>query len=462
MRVLLLLLMFVMASEVQAFKFTCNGVDAHGKVESDKCGAPCDDVGAARWVPGDVEVRIDFSVFPSGIDQKTWKKVALSSMESWNTVSGANFKYRFGGSTVNRSFGSDSRYHEIFWVIDANEWITNVGSGEKGTLAVTLSPYLCPNSIHPYRETIDGDVMLNGTEDFPWQASCKDRNCQSILSTLTHELGHMAGLGHPCVLCSNSIMTSKAGFNTEYPMFDDQEGLRALYPGTSSGNLGSRCDKNSECNNGQQCISQGNAKYCSQNCSADQACPPGYACDENMCQFAIGRLSGAVGLGESCQTKYCEADLLCVGADKVHQFCYIGCLKSGDCQQAETCVPLEGETSQGVCIHEGKLGESCHWKNPCVEKLICVVEDDKGNCRVPCTLGQKNTCAQAETCRDLGQGKSACWGNSVSPSVPTTIDKTGSLCTSSPMRDESGWTPLLSLLVTFAVLRLRRLSFKRQ
>ncbi len=462
MKVLLVGFVFLIASGTQAYKYTCNSIDAKGNVASDKCGVACDDEKAPRWVPADVEVRIDLSVLPPGISRDTWKEVALSSLESWNNVSGANFKFRHGGSTVNRNFGSDAQYREMFWVTDADEWRGKVGGGEKGTLGVTLSPYLCPSDLRSHREMYDADLMMNGSEEFPWQASCLERDCQSIRSTFTHELGHVVGLGHPCTLCSNSIMTAKAAYHIEYPMFDDQEGLRTLYPGTSSGDLGTRCDQNTACDNGYECISQEDTHYCSQPCSLEHTCPAGYACDEHMCRFAIGRLAGAVGLGESCQSKYCEADLLCAGSDKTHLYCYAECAKSGGCQQGESCVPLDGEKEKGVCIHVGKLGESCHWKNPCDEKLICVVEADKGTCRVPCVLGQKNTCGQGNLCRDLGQGKSACWGEGGALTPVTNKDDTGSLCSSLPMQDRTGWAHLSSLLILAAIaLGLRRMPYRR-
>ncbi len=472
MKIVFFALIFFLTSTAQAYKFICNSIDANGNVESDECGVVCDDATAPRWVPADIEILIDLAVLPPGVDTGTWQALALSSLDPWNNVSGAKIRIRYGGVTVKRSFGSESKYHEIFWVNDANEWRTKVGSGDMGTLAVTLSPYTCPTSLRSYREIYDGDIMLNGSEDFSWKASCQGRGCQSIRSTLTHELGHMAGLGHPCTLCSTSIMTAKAGSNIEYPMFDDQQGLRALYPGTSSGTLGSICDQNDACQSGYKCITQEGAHYCSRPCSSGNTCPAGYACEQNMCQFAIGRLSGAVGIGESCKTKYCDDNLVCAGSgDKDHLYCYAGCSKSGGCENGKTCVSLEGEKDQGVCIQVGKLGESCHWKDPCEDQLICVIEKDNGICMTPCVSGQNNTCAQGEPCRDLGQGKSACWIEAPTPTPPTPtpptivtdMNETGSLCTSMPTPDRTSVAHLSSLLLLAAItLSLRRLPDKWQ
>jgi hypothetical protein len=468
MKILLVTLIFFLTSAAQAYKFTCNSIDAHGIVDSDKCEVACDDEKAARWVPADIEVRIDLAVRPAGIAESMWKEVALSSLESWNNVSGADFRLRHGGSSVNRGFGNDPKYHEIFWVTDAEEWRTKVGAGEKGTLGATLSPYFCPTNLRVHREMYDGDLMMNGSESFHWKASCQERDCQSIRSTLTHELGHLAGLGHPCTLCSNSIMTAKAGFHIEYPMFDDQQAMRTLYPGTATGTLGSPCDQNFACQNEYNCITQEDTKYCSRVCSAEAPCPSGYACAEHMCQFASGRLSGTVGVGESCKTKYCEANLVCAGSDGTeHRFCYIGCTKSGGCRNGETCLSLEGEKDQGVCTHVGKLDESCHWKDPCDDQLICVIEKNKGFCRKPCFLNQKNTCAQGEICRDLGQGKGACWRERSDiavppPATPPITDKnSGSFCTSMSMSDRTNVSRFLSLILLAAItLGLRRLYQK--
>jgi hypothetical protein len=429
MKKLLFSIMLLVASHGDAYKFICNGVDAEGTTEDDHCGT-CDDVTGPRWMPAAVSIKVDANTRPSGLSKDAWMAVAIGSMDSWNKVSGANIKIQHVGETVRRNFGSDSSNHELFWVNNKAEWRRKVGGGENGALGVTVSPYNCPNSARKSREIYDADLIMNAVGSFKWSPTCKNwGDCDSIRSTLTHELGHFIGLGHPCTSCSWSIMSAQASFNTEYPVFDDQQALRALYPGTSSGEIGVRCDNDADCGAGLSCVSQADAHYCSKACSDQDKCPDGYACDAStgsaVCRFAIGRLAGAVGLGESCKTQPCEDGLYCAGENNDYLFCYDMCSPTDKCKPTETCVTFEGGGKDGVCLTLSKLGERCDYKSYCAEKLTCVMDGDSGLCRKECDPKKRNQCPGGETCHDMGQGNGACLaghsgGGGTSPSNPNT------------------------------------------
>lgn len=429
-----LFLFIFLVSQAHAYKFICNGIDAEGTIESDHCGV-CTDESGPRWMPATVNIKVDANTLPKNLSKTDWLNVATSSMESWNKVAGANIKIQHVGDTNRRSFGSDSSSHELFWVTDKAEWRRKVGGGENGALGVTVSPYNCPNSARKGREIYDADLIMNGIGAFKWSPSCKNwGDCDSIRSTLTHELGHFIGLGHPCASCSWSIMSAQASFNVEYPVFDDQQALRALYPGSPSGEMGVRCDADRDCGSGLACVTQADARYCSKACSESSQCPAGYACDaslgDSVCRFAIGRLAGAVGLGESCKTQPCEDGLYCAGEDNEHVFCFDMCSPTDKCKSNETCILFEGGGKDGVCLTLAKIGDKCGYKTYCEEIASCVMDGEAGLCRKDCDLKKRNQCSTGETCHDIGNGKGACWaGQSVPggarPTNPNTPSSPG-------------------------------------
>src|SRR3989338_6056021 len=101
-----------------------------------------------------------------------------------------------------------------------------VGAAPNGILGVTLPSYYCPNSSFSYRLIGDADMILNAVPSagFSWASGCAQlsESCQSIRGTMSHEMGHFLGLGHPFAL-GQALMSAQAGFLIEYPLFDDQQ-----------------------------------------------------------------------------------------------------------------------------------------------------------------------------------------------------------------------------------------------
>lgn len=467
----LLLIVCSWSTNVVSYNFICNSYDADGKQASDSCG-PCNDATAGRWIPGDVSIYLDETTVPSGIGRTEWSIIFSTSIGSWNNTPDANIKMHQAGIAKDRLVGSDNAHHEVFWILDRAEWQKKIGSGVNETLGVTVAPYTCASTSGRSREIFDADLVMNGAStDFRWRPSCSSHyNCDSVISTVTHEFGHFIGLGHPTgSFRSDTIMSAKSGYQVERPLFDDQNGVRALYPAENSGKMGSPCEKSSDCRS-KQCIAQKDAHFCSQPCSAQSVCPSGFSCAENeagiqMCVFSSGRFAGAMGIGDSCVDKLCETNLICAGRDAENVFCFKPCSNIESCASGDICIPLERMENQGVCMHIASLDEDCGHESPCNKSLLCVVDgENQGKCRAPCDLNKNvNQCGIGAKCYDLGQGKGACIGKSTDedvtkkPIVPTNSSSCD--CASSlPVLFNGSWAGVLSVILLAAWFMGRRVS----
>lgn len=402
-----------------AYRFLCNGVTAENENESDECGV-CSDESGPRWIPSGINVLVDLETRPAEITESAWKKVVVSSLNAWNTIPGVDLRLRYAGTSALRTFGIDSGEHEIFWVMDKQEWRQKVGSGENGTLGVTVTPYQCPNSARKNREIYDADLIMNGVSPYNWKIECKESQgqCESVKGTLVHELGHFIGLGHPCPLCSWSVMSAQAGYDVDAPVLDDFDAARALYPGTLAGQMGTRCESKRDCEAGLKCISQNQDHYCSKECTAS-SCPNGYACDtsdgEGVCRFAIGRLAGAVGLHERCETRRCDDGLQCIETFTNKNFCVKTCTAKSECAPKEECVMFP-DGGAGVCLIAAGLNQACGEFTTCDDKLVCVGKNDtEGVCKTECVSGRRNQCRSGGVCTPVGRDLSACIDNTTLP-----------------------------------------------
>jgi MYXO-CTERM domain-containing protein len=409
---IVMMLCFVSA-EASAYKFLCNGMDANGTVQGDGCGA-CDDSNAARWSPAIVNVKYDSQTVPSGVSTAEWTAALNTGLDVWSNVSGSILDLDNGGHSSSRQLGQNDNDHEVIWILSVNEWRSEVGGGENGTLGVTLPRNICPYGSQNFRQILDADMALNGTGAFDWSTSCSGWNCSSVLSTFVHEMGHFVGLDHPCTQCDWAVMSAQAYTEPEAPLLDDQNGLRALYPGVGGG-IGYGCDDQSDCNAGYSCILFNEASFCSQTCSGEGDCPEGYECTDvngqNYCTFATGSLAAMVGEGENCYQRRCEEGLVCAGSGGSDYYCYRICQSDSDCSENQTC--MDSGNDESLCVStsgDAQVGQPCGDSNLCAEGLICTGMDDNSYlCRTECSPATGAECAANETCFELSGGSGACF-----------------------------------------------------
>ena len=423
-------------SDARAFSFLCNGVDASGAVDvSDFCGdvndngridvADCSAQNAARWEELQTDFRFDDGVVPtaSGETLVEWQQHQTATMASWNDVQGHQLTLRDAGAARFRSFGVINGENSIFWITSRADFTNQVQSSPNSILGVTLAPYSCSGA-RGRGGIQDADIVMNGTGVFNW-------NENSVVSTMTHEVGHAIGFGHPCVDCSNvSIMSATSGFNdSDTPLLDDQEAIRSLYPGTPGG-LGTACSADSQCNDGPCVtvpINGQNRSFCSQSCSG--TCPSGLVCaavsgEGDVCVFSnasiaqpgetcgppgcVGECTGAVGPGcnvclENGNASTCFAGCTpntgagCTGNDGCAPF---GCSANADCGAGGACT--NGAcTNIGVCVAGGTAlrGQACSDAVACVAGVTCITDGAGANgvCLGLCD-GTGAGCLSTETC----------------------------------------------------------------
>ncbi len=389
-----------------AYRFVCNGVLANGEQRSDQCGV-CDEEHAARWSNPNIPVVVDAQPLPNNISGDDWHNIINASFAAWENVQGTNLRFVAVDSVNRREFGANENIHEIFWITDSDEWRKLVGSGEFGTLGATLPRYSCDQNGDSGRTIFDADLVLNGMPHINWQTDCQDEDCIAVQTTLVHELGHFFGLDHPCLMCSSSIMSARAGFDLVSPVFDDMEGLRALYPDKENiGGFGFPCQREKDCSDGYRCINDSGNSYCTKMCVNDGDCDNGAICQAHgaskACLFANAETSGGRRAGENCMRSPCIEPLVCAGAAEPNFYCLQPCKDQNDFGAKEECIKLEETLS--LCVGIKNLGESCSHRELCDGDLYCVFHSEQqGRCRAPCqpTSTSSTGCKTGEQCERL-------------------------------------------------------------
>ncbi len=410
LKLLAILALFHIPLSAKGYRFICNGILADGSEHSDSCGAPCDEAHAPRWPNPNIPVLVDYDKTPYSISPAEWREVVKQSFAAWEKVSGTSLRFVPIEGQSRREFGSNRAIHEIFWITDKEEWRTLVGVGEFGTLGATLTPYGCDAN----RKIVDSDMVLNGLEHINWQINCEDEDCISPQTTMVHELGHFFGLDHPCKQCTDSIMSARAGLDLKYPLYDDMQGLRMLYPATSSGGFGFPCSNNNDCQANNSCQMVHGNQYCSHECSNDRDCELGALClthdGKSICAFIDGESAVARGEEENCARMPCEDSLVCAGPSVEQSYCFIPCANVSDCRPEQQCIGLEND-STGICMSTKQKGEQCFATKLCDKSLFCIFDDQGlGVCREPCGLvnGETTGCPNGELCQLIDGEREIC------------------------------------------------------
>ena len=412
------------ADDAAAFRFLCNGIDSDGSTDNDGCGS-CSASSAARWDEFQVDFRFDDAVRPSEVTLAEWQANQTATVANWNNVQGHGLTLRDAGAAQSRSFGGQNGENSIFWITNSQEFSREVGGGAGSILGVTLAPYNCGGARRG--GLFDADIVMNGV-DFDGRGGF-DWNENSVVSTMVHEMGHAIGFGHPCADCSDfAVMSATSGFNeSDTPLLDDEDGIRALYPGTPGG-IGTACGVDGDCDD-NTCvtvnISGTNRSFCSEPCAVNGDCSNGMICGDvngegRVCVFSN---AGIADEGEACGPPGCidECDGFNIeaGCNVCLGDCFAGCVPSTgagcganqvcsqfSCTQNNQCtggVCRNGVCADdiGVCLLGGTAlrGQSCDDDTLCTTDVTCVTDGNgqNGFCRGLCNAAGQG-CLQSENC----------------------------------------------------------------
>ncbi len=398
------------------------------------------------WQRSSVSFQLNTAA-PTGLGVEDVARAVNVAMGTWNTPICSSLNFTLNGATNANAKPGDST-NTIQFVSD---WQAAGFSPKVGAVTdVQYQEVTTPEGAKPRWVIAEVDIYLDA-ENHEWvfQVSNADDPRKSLLSVLTHELGHAAGLLHPCETeRTRESSSSSASADTNAPLCgdvtgaeatllypeyaatqteldqDDRAGLCFLYAQDSCETLG--------CSTGEVCTDHGCVRGCggvvcagTEQC-VDEECVPlcdgldcyvGQACsktsdcknflkcrkrpklssrveaDEELSEKAC--LPGDTPLGDPCDSSRDCASMACTKAG----FCADACVEDADCPTGTTCEKSLGAAKACVGAALGGLGEACDeanecWGNQCVRGRaatpVCTREcslDAEDSATEPCPAG---------------------------------------------------------------------------
>lgn len=167
----------------------------------------------SRW-PGTIPIAYNPSGAPAPFSNtNTTVNLIFQAFEQWQSASGIRFDYQ----------GLTSNHQD-----DGNDNLVVIGWGDAGGAQGRAGPRWSSRTLTSlgYWENFDGSVEINQDPN-KWQFSSDEAKHRVFFETMTHELGHLIGLGHSDN--PDSIMYANPYNNLPYLRADDIAAARALY-----------------------------------------------------------------------------------------------------------------------------------------------------------------------------------------------------------------------------------------
>lgn len=175
-----------------------------------------------RWHEGDRSVRIDEGLRHLGPAGQS-REAVLDALSAWSSVEDSPF-----------AFDCETKFRSGLGMGERLDGVTDVSLVEQGWeldpdfLAITLVTYDATTGV-----IWDADVVLNA-DDHEFGVGELGAGQFDATSVLTHEVGHLVGLGHSEVQEATMYATSLPGQTSRRSLeADDEQGLLALYAGQS-------------------------------------------------------------------------------------------------------------------------------------------------------------------------------------------------------------------------------------
>jgi hypothetical protein len=158
----------------------------------------------------------------SGLSFGDVRTAVTSAFSTWQSASGNNIEYSFGGQTHSNADGNDGQNTVTF---------VHLGSKSADTFGQSTITFSSKTG-----EIFDVDIELNADEPFailPAGEVDPLDPAVDVQAVVTHESGHFSGLAHENTLGPQVVMFfSDISGNTTHRALtsDDRDGIRTVYP----------------------------------------------------------------------------------------------------------------------------------------------------------------------------------------------------------------------------------------
>ncbi len=302
---------------------------------------------AARWARQPIAWELSGDAVV--IDPASWERASIAAFAAWQSVECMPFEAELAGVVAEPPAPRDGR-NTIGFV--ATGWAAR-GFPDRPAFTDVVLERLADGTV----VIVEADIYLDGTRAFAVDPMGADE--LDLQLVLTHEIGHLLGLLHPCgdagaPSCdtsdafSASVMHPVYGAGAGTPGPDDVAGLCTIYRGESC--LES-CAEGLVCDAGRcvdpACGEERCTPMCgdgSEPCDAPRCGPEG-SCEDGACALAGAYeghcvRSGATGTpcerGEECESS------LCLTSSRAGSYCTVACADDPDCPGLQRCAEVEG------------------------------------------------------------------------------------------------------------------------
>ena len=323
-----------------------------------------DDDATIAWSTREIPYRVH-TAMPAGLDRAAALAAIEAAAATWNAVECTDVQLVFAGFTDEPPVAGDD-VNTIAFV--QTGW---TAMGLDADAAATTDVRYASRSDET--RIVEADLLLNA-DAYGWTLDARASGARDLQSVVTHELGHVLGLLHPCELDGEDGAGPCHPEHAEsalHPLYsvrqralsaDETAGLCALYPSTCSGSCTTLpepdclddgdCPDTSWCAGGfcrprgsladacttdDECTGLCNdAGWCTSECSETSDCSPWSTCRAGRCEL------GGAGYGSSCaRGRECASGLCVTGLDSFPAgYCSRPC---GDaCPANERCAEIEG------------------------------------------------------------------------------------------------------------------------
>jgi hypothetical protein len=323
-----------------------------------------DDDATIAWPTREVPYRV-YTAMPAGLDRAAALAAIEAAAATWNAVECTDVELVFAGFTDEPPVAGDD-VNTIAFV--QTGW---TAMGLDADAAATTDVRYASRSDET--RIVEADLLLNA-DAYGWTVDARASGVRDLQSVVTHELGHVLGLLHPCELDGEDGAGPCHPEHAEsalHPLYsvrqralstDETAGLCALYPSTCSGNCttppepdclddgdcpdtswcaegfcrprGSHADA---CTTDDECTGLCNdTGWCTSECSETSDCPPWSTCRAGRCELGGAGYGSPCARGRDCASGLCVTDLDSFPAG----YCSRPC---GDaCPANERCAEIEG------------------------------------------------------------------------------------------------------------------------